>query len=105
MSDQIIFACAGNAVTNCHVANNIGEAEYVRITNLSAVGTEKLVTVATVTTPAPPAGFGNDNQTFPGTFTLDGQQSVIIRKGRTDTIQIPGDNTTTAHVTPVFVNV
>ena len=102
---NIIFACAGSAVTNLNAANNVGGAKYVRIQSLKAVGTELTVTVATVATPSPPAGFGNDNQTFPGTFTLEGQQSVIIRKGETDTIQITGDNTTTAHATPVFVHV
>ena len=88
-----IIALKGAAVTNLHVANNIGGAEYVRISNISAA--EKLITVATVGTPL--------HNTYPGTVTLESLQSVIIQKGTTDTVQIPGDNATTAHATAVSI--
>jgi len=92
-----IIALKGAAVTNLHVANNIGGAEYVRISNISAA--EKLITVATVLVDSElPL-----HNTYPGTVTLESLQSVVIQKGTTDTVQVPGDNATTAHATAVSI--
>ena len=57
---------------NTGAASNIGTTEFVRLHNTAATGTEYLVTLEE-------AG-GTDI----GTFSLDGSDTVIIRKAPTD---------------------
>ena len=57
---------------NTGAASNIGTTEFVRLHNTAATGTEYLVTLEE-------AG-GTDI----GTFSLDGSDTVIIRKNPTD---------------------
>ena len=61
---------------NLHAStvSNIGLSRYVRLLNTSAVGTELLVTLKNVGT------------TTLGTFTVEGQQEVIIYKEPSDTL-------------------
>ena len=61
---------------NLHAStvSNIGLSRYVRLLNTSAVGTELLVTLKNVGT------------TTLGTFTIEGQQEVIIYKTPSDTL-------------------
>ena len=61
---------------NLHAStvSNIGLSRYVRLLNSSAVGTELLVTLKNVGT------------TTLGTFTVEGQQEVIIYKEPSDTL-------------------
>ena len=61
---------------NLHAStvSNIGLSRYVRLLNTSAVGTELLVTLKNVGT------------TTIGTFTVEGQQEVIIYKEPSDTL-------------------
>ena len=61
---------------NLHAStvSNIGKSRYVRLLNTASVGTEHLVTVVNV---------GTDTI---GTFTIEGQQEVIIQKDPTDTL-------------------
>ena len=58
--------------TNTGAASNVGTSEFVRLHNTAAAGTEHLVTLEE-------AG-GTDL----GTFSLDGSDTVIIRKYATD---------------------
>ncbi len=53
-------------------SSNIGSSEFVRLHNTAATGTEYLVTLN--------ASDGTDL----GTFSLDGSDTVIIRKASTD---------------------
>jgi len=61
---------------NLHAStvSNIGLSRYVRLLNTSAVGTELLITLKNVGT------------TTLGTFTVEGQQEVIIYKEPSDTL-------------------
>lgn len=61
---------------NLHAStvSNIGLSRYVRLLNTGAVGEEQLVTLANAAT------------TTIGTFTVEGQQEVIIQKDPTDTL-------------------
>ena len=61
---------------NLHAStvSNIGLSRYVRLLNTSAVGTELLVTLKNVGT------------TTLGTFSVEGQQEVIIYKEPSDTL-------------------
>jgi len=61
---------------NLHTStvSNVGLSRYVRLLNTAAVGTEHLITLANVGT------------TTIGTFTIEGQQEVIIQKDPTDTL-------------------
>lgn len=58
--------------TSTGAASNVGSSEFVRLHNTAATGTEYLVTLEE-------AG-GTDI----GTFSLDGSDTVIIRKRATD---------------------
>tara|TARA_R100000808_G_scaffold6235_1_gene18641 strand:+ start:6254 stop:6568 length:315 start_codon:yes stop_codon:yes gene_type:complete len=58
--------------TNTGAASNVGSSQYVRLHNTAATGTEYLVTLEES---------GGDDI---GTFSLDGSDSVIIRKNATD---------------------
>ena len=57
---------------NTGAASNIGTTEFVRLHNTAATGTEYLVTLEEA-----------DNTDI-GTFSLDGSDTVIIRKNPTD---------------------
>jgi len=57
---------------NTGAASNIGTTEFVRLHNTAATGTEYLITLN--------ASDGTDL----ATFTLDGSDTVIIRKNPTD---------------------
>ena len=58
--------------TSSGAASNVGSSEYVRLHNTAATGTEYLVTLEES---------GGDDI---GTFSLDGSDSVVIRKNATD---------------------
>tara|TARA_R100001594_G_scaffold10650_2_gene24906 strand:- start:1756 stop:2049 length:294 start_codon:yes stop_codon:yes gene_type:complete len=58
--------------TNTGAASNVGSSEFVRLHNTAATGTEYLVTLEES---------GGDDI---GTFSLDGSDTVIIRKAKTD---------------------
>ena len=58
--------------TNTGAASNVGSSEFVRLHNTAATGTEYLVTLEES---------GGDDI---GTFSLDGSNTVIIRKAKTD---------------------
>ena len=53
---------------------NVGSSEFVRLHNTAATGTEYLVTL------------NSSDGTDLGTFTLDGSDTVIIRKNASDKI-------------------
>ena len=55
-------------------SSNVGSSEFVRLHNTAATGTEYLVTLNT------------SDGTDIGTFSLDGSNTVIIRKAATDKI-------------------
>ena len=57
---------------NTGAASNIGTTEFVRLHNTAATGTEYLVTLE------------ESGGTDIGTFSLDGSDTVIIRKNPTD---------------------
>tara|TARA_R110002110_G_scaffold294804_1_gene508801 strand:- start:1023 stop:1310 length:288 start_codon:yes stop_codon:yes gene_type:complete len=57
---------------NTGAASNVGSSEFVRLHNTAATGTEYLVTLEES---------GGDDI---GTFSLDGSDTVIIRKAPTD---------------------
>ena len=57
---------------NTGAASNIGTTEFVRLHNTAATGTEYLVTLE------------ESDGTDIGTFSLDGSDTVIIRKAPTD---------------------
>ena len=57
---------------NTGAASNIGTTEFVRLHNTAATGTEYLVTLEEA------------DGTDIGTFSLDGSDTVIIRKAPTD---------------------
>tara|TARA_R100001443_G_scaffold80341_1_gene87429 strand:- start:597 stop:911 length:315 start_codon:yes stop_codon:yes gene_type:complete len=58
--------------TSTGAASNVGSSEYVRLHNTAATGTEYLVTLE------------ESGGTDIGTFSLDGSDTVIIRKASTD---------------------
>ena len=58
--------------TNTGVASNIGTTEFVRLHNTAATGTEYLVTLE------------QSDGTDLGTFSLDGSDTVIIKKEPSD---------------------
>ena len=60
--------------TSTGAASAFGNSRYVRLFNTAAVGTEYLVTLE------------ESGGTDIGTFTLDGQQEVIIQKDPSDQI-------------------
>ena len=55
-------------------SSNVGSSEFVRLHNTAATGTEYLVTL------------NSSDGTDLGTFSLDGSDTVIIRKAATDKI-------------------
>ena len=55
-------------------SSNVGSSEFVRLYNSAAAGTEHLVTLNT------------SDRTDIGTFSLEGLDTVIIRKASTDKI-------------------
>lgn len=55
-------------------SSNVGTSEFVRLHNTAATGTEYLVTL------------NSSDGTDIGTFSLDGSDTVIIRKDATDKI-------------------
>ena len=57
---------------NTGAASNIGTTEFVRLHNTAATGTEYLVTLE------------ESDGTDIGTFSLDGSDTVIIKKNPTD---------------------
>ena len=57
---------------NTGAASNVGSTEFVRLHNTAATGTEYLVTLE------------QSDGTDIGTFSLDGADTVIIRKNSTD---------------------
>ena len=57
---------------NTGAASNIGTSEFVRLHNIAATGTEYLVTLE------------QSDGTDIGTFSLDGSDTVIIKKEPTD---------------------
>ena len=57
---------------NTVAASNVGSSRYVRLLNTAAVGTEHLVTLE------------ESGGTDIGTFSLEGQQEVIIQKDPSD---------------------
>ena len=57
---------------NTGASSNVGSSEFVRLHNTAATGTEYLVTLEES---------GGDDI---GTFSLDGSDTVIIRKAKTD---------------------
>ena len=57
---------------NTGAASNVGSSEFVRLHNTAATGTEHLVTLE------------QSDGTDIGTFSLDGSDTVIIRKATTD---------------------
>ena len=58
--------------TSTGAASNVGTSEFVRLHNTAATGTEYLVTLE------------ESDGTDLGTFSLDGSDTVIIRKYTTD---------------------
>jgi len=58
--------------TNTGAASNIGTTEFVRLHNTAATGTEYLVTLE------------QSDGTDLGTFSLDGSDTVIIKKAPSD---------------------
>ena len=58
--------------TNTGAASNVGTTEFVRLHNIAATGTEYLVTLE------------QSDGTDIGTFSLDGSDTVIIKKNPTD---------------------
>ena len=58
--------------TSTGVASNVGSSRYVRLLNTAAVGTEYLITLE------------ESGGTDIGTFTIEGQQEVIIQKDPSD---------------------
>ena len=58
--------------TNTGAASNIGTTEFVRLHNTAATGTEYLVTLE------------ESDGTDIGTFSLDGSDTVIIKKESSD---------------------
>ena len=58
--------------TNTGAASNIGTTEFVRLHNTAATGTEYLVTLE------------QSDGTDIGTFSLDGSDTVIIKKAPSD---------------------
>ena len=58
--------------TSSGAASNVGSSEFVRLHNTAATGTEYLVTLE------------ESGGTDIGTFSLDGSDTVIIRKHSTD---------------------
>ena len=60
--------------TNTGAASNIGTTEFVRLHNTAATGTEYLVTLE------------ESDGTDIGTFSLDGSDTVIIKKASSDKI-------------------
>ena len=59
---------------NTGAASNIGTTEFVRLHNTAATGTEHLVTLE------------QSDGTDIGTFSLDGSDTVIIKKASSDKI-------------------
>ena len=57
---------------NTGAASNVGSSEFVRVHNTAATGTEHLVTLE------------ESDGTDIGTFSLDGSDTVIIRKAPSD---------------------
>lgn len=57
---------------NTGAASNVGSSRYVRLLNTAAVGTEHLVTLE------------ESGGTDIGTFSIEGQQEVIIQKDPSD---------------------
>ena len=57
---------------NTGAASNVGSSEFVRLYNSAAAGTEHLVTLE------------ESGGTDIGTFSLDGSDTVIIKKNPTD---------------------
>ena len=57
---------------NTGAASNVGTTEFVRLHNIAATGTEYLVTLE------------QSDGTDIGTFSLDGSDTVIIKKNPTD---------------------
>ena len=57
---------------NTGAASNVGTSEFVRLHNTAATGTEHLITLE------------QSDGTDIGTFSLDGSDTVIIRKATTD---------------------
>ena len=57
---------------NTGAASNIGTTEFVRLHNTAATGTEQLVTLE------------ESDGTDIGTFSLDGSDTVIIKKASSD---------------------
>ena len=57
---------------NTGAASNVGTTEFVRLHNTAATGTEYLVTLE------------DSDGTDIGTFSLDGSDTVIIKKAPTD---------------------
>ena len=58
--------------TNTGAASNVGTTEFVRLHNIAATGTEYLVTLE------------QSDGTDLGTFSLDGSDTVIIKKEPSD---------------------
>ena len=58
--------------TSTGAASNVGSSRYVRLLNTAAAGTEYLVTLE------------ESGGTDIGTFTIEGQQEVIIQKAPSD---------------------
>jgi len=58
--------------TNTGTASNVGTTEFVRLHNIAATGTEYLVTLE------------QSDGTDLGTFSLDGSDTVIIKKEPSD---------------------
>ena len=69
------IALLGNQYATLQTASNMGLASQVQVYNTTAAAI--LLTVAAVGTTEP---------SFPGTISIGTKQSVIIRKGPTDTI-------------------
>jgi len=70
------IALKGNSYETLQTASNMGLASAVHVHNTTA-STAITLTVASVGTTKP---------SFPGTISLAGGQTVIIKKGPTDTI-------------------
>ncbi len=74
MSDIVFTPTTTEAAlgTGTGTASNVGSSEFVRLHNTAATGTEYLVTLE------------ESGGTDIGTFSLDGSDTVIIRKASTD---------------------
>ena len=74
MSDIIFTPTTTEAAlgTSSGAASNVGSSEFVRLHNTAATGTEYLVTLE------------ESGGTDIGTFSLDGSDTVVIRKASTD---------------------